>query len=78
MIRTLVFWGLYWGPLILGNYHIRLMHDTSGRQRQFPTSLPFHGTLNPKPLIQAEKGRALGTEISHIVRASNAKDPNVV
>ena len=22
MIRTLVFWGLYWGPLILGNYHI--------------------------------------------------------
>ena len=21
IIRTLVFWGLYWGPLILGNYH---------------------------------------------------------
>ena len=21
MIRTIVFWGLYWGPLILGNYH---------------------------------------------------------
>ena len=20
-IRTMVFWGLYWGPLILGNYH---------------------------------------------------------
>ena len=23
IIRTIVFWGLYWGPLILGNYHIR-------------------------------------------------------
>ena len=22
MIRTIVYWGLYWGPLILGNYHI--------------------------------------------------------
>ena len=22
IIRTLVFWGLYWGPLILRNYHI--------------------------------------------------------
>ena len=21
-IRTIVFWGLYWGPLILGNYHM--------------------------------------------------------
>ena len=22
IIRTIVFWGLYWGPLVLGNYHI--------------------------------------------------------
>ena len=22
IIRTIMFWGLYWGPLILGNYHI--------------------------------------------------------
>ena len=22
IIRTIVFWGLYWGPLILGIYHI--------------------------------------------------------
>ena len=21
IIRTIAFWGLYWGPLILGNYH---------------------------------------------------------
>ena len=21
--RTLVFWGLYWGPFILGNYRVR-------------------------------------------------------
>ena len=24
MIRIIVFWGLYWGPLILGNYHMDL------------------------------------------------------
>ena len=22
IIRTIVYWGLYWGPLIVGNYHI--------------------------------------------------------
>ena len=22
IVRTIVYWGLYWGPLILGNYHI--------------------------------------------------------
>ena len=22
IIRTIVYWGLYWGPLLLGNYHI--------------------------------------------------------
>ena len=22
MIRVIVFWGLYWGPPIVGNYHI--------------------------------------------------------
>ena len=22
LIRIIVFWGLYWGPLICGNYHI--------------------------------------------------------
>ena len=24
IIRTIIFWGLYWGPLILGNYHLGL------------------------------------------------------
>ena len=23
IIRTIVFWGLYWGPLVLGNYRLR-------------------------------------------------------
>ena len=23
-IRTIVFWGLYWVPLVLGNYHFNL------------------------------------------------------
>ena len=26
IIRTIIFWGLYWGPLILGNYKISLFH----------------------------------------------------
>ena len=26
IIRTTVFWGLYWGPLILGNYHLGLRY----------------------------------------------------
>ena len=26
-IRTIVFWGLDWGPLILGNYHLALYLD---------------------------------------------------
>ena len=25
IIRTIVFWGLYWGPSILGNYHIGMV-----------------------------------------------------
>ena len=24
IMRIIVFWGLYWGPLVLGNYHIGL------------------------------------------------------
>ena len=24
IIRAIIFWGLYWGPLVLGNYHIGL------------------------------------------------------
>ena len=27
IIRTIVYWGLYWGPLILGNYN--LLHVVS-------------------------------------------------
>ena len=23
IVRTVVLWGLYWGPLILGNYHLK-------------------------------------------------------
>ena len=25
IMRTLVFWGLHWGPLILGNYHLKFI-----------------------------------------------------
>ena len=29
-IRTIVFWGLYWGPLILGKYHIGVLGFSVG------------------------------------------------
>ena len=28
MMRTIVYWGLYWGSLILGNYPIGIMQKT--------------------------------------------------
>ena len=31
IIRTTVYWGLYWGPLILGNYHIGGYRGTYSR-----------------------------------------------
>ena len=34
IIRVIVFWGLYWGNLILGNYHIR----NGGLMGSFPLS----------------------------------------
>ena len=27
IIRSIVFWGLYWGPLLLGNYHLTVQSD---------------------------------------------------
>ena len=35
--RTIVFWGLYWGPPILGNYHRSNLHSK-------------HYAAKPKPL----------------------------
>ena len=31
LIRIIVSWGLYWGPLILGNYHIHIYIYTHTR-----------------------------------------------
>ena len=30
IVRTIVFWGLYWGPPSLGNYHTRQDYDPIG------------------------------------------------
>ena len=40
IIRIIVFWGLYWGPLILGNYHIGLLTGAMG----FYEWVPFKGS----------------------------------
>ena len=31
--RTVIFWGLYWGPLILGNYYICHTEDQKRSHR---------------------------------------------
>ena len=48
IIRSIVFWGLYWGTLILGNYHIgcpKKDHDFVNRScpRGPPGSHPSSG-----------------------------------
>ena len=30
IIRTIVYWGLYWGPPMLGNYHVQARVDHHG------------------------------------------------
>ena len=44
IIRTIVFWGLHWGPPILGNYHVAF-------------SFPFDSPLAPRkwPAYTKEK-----------------------
>ena len=33
IIRIIIYWGLYWGPLILGNYHHRPFREDVGSVR---------------------------------------------
>ena len=46
IIRTIVFWGLYWGPLILGSYQMELS-SCEGATTPFLQSLV--ATLNSQP-----------------------------
>ena len=39
IIRTIVFWGLYWGPLILGTYHLSLYICIQNIQENMMVSL---------------------------------------
>ena len=33
IIRIIVYWDLYWGPFILGNYHIEFSGEAKGREK---------------------------------------------
>ena len=44
-MRIIVFWGLYWGPLILGNYHIASGNST-GRGDLNPNLKPYMELLS--------------------------------
>ena len=48
--RTLVYWGLYWGTLILGNYHMNLMKKCLYWISSFPTDLQGFDCLRPASL----------------------------
>ena len=41
-IRTIVYWGLYWGTLISGNYHIKIILKKGSR----PFFTKRHGMLH--------------------------------
>ena len=47
IIRTIVFWGLYWGPLILGNYQIN-----EGTKVRILLHREFVGRLSPQRTIK--------------------------
>ena len=47
IIRNIVYWGLYWGPLILGNYHMGIerivgSYDVPCLHRQGPAFAEVH------------------------------------
>ena len=52
IIRTIVYLGLYWGPLILGNYHLGLQ-----RAHSKPQQRPCHFKF-PYPEQGSNLGRA--------------------
>ena len=53
-MRILVFfWGLYWGPLILGNYHVDRICGIWGAYYDIgsiPCSIYLKGTIDPEGL----------------------------
>ena len=51
IIRIIVYWGLYWGPLLLGNYHFLLgEHFETYKLRTLSMSLPKTDMLRRCPL----------------------------
>ena len=60
--RTIVFWGLYWGPLLLGNYHFSLVTSLNIEPPHPPTPYMKH----PNILQYAAKG------ILNFIGASNS------
>ena len=61
IIRTIIFWGIYWGPLILGNYHeasSSKRHDaqaTHGALSIFGANTHFQTSSCPAELRQQLK-----------------------
>ena len=50
ILRIIAFWGLYWGPPILGNYHM-LLHD--GHKAQGLSKQQFSTNRGPLPVVGA-------------------------
>ena len=67
IIRTKVFWDLYQGPLILGNYHIRHRRTMCGKRHGIPYSEP----------LAANAKRYLKILLDHDGSSRKEGDPNI-
>ena len=50
--RTIVFWGLYWGPLILGNYHLPSFKIARASSMSLEAQLPIYWVSDLKSLYE--------------------------
>ena len=66
IIRTIVFWGLYWGSLILGNYHIGMI------MMIYMDPLPYSAPLSLKHQLIDSHTLSVVTGISEAARAASS------
>ena len=50
IVRIIVHWGLYWGPLILENYHISMEKYTGQFKATSPSMVVYIGNSNKMTL----------------------------
>ena len=80
IIRTVVFWGLYWGPPILGNYHIH--NNPNNRVVSIFFSIPscpatrgkLRGLLQLQGLLGGHRAITFGSPICKTAHPLSRRD----